>query len=562
MKTERQEQGKKILVIGGVAGGASFAARARRLSEEARIVVFEKGPYVSFANCGLPYHVGGEIADRAKLLLHTPESLGRRFNLDVRVRSEVLRIDRASKTVVVRDLAQGREYVESYDEVVLATGASPLRPPIPGISGPGIFTLRDVPDTDLIIDWISRHNATRAVVVGGGYVGLEMLEQLHRRGLATTLIEALPQVMAPLDPEMAALLHEELRSKGVSLHLGDSVTEFVQSSNASQAPTVVTKSGKRIESDLILVAIGVRPESTLAKEAGLEVGPRGSIQVNEFLQTSDPSIWAIGDVAEVRQQPLGVAAMVPLAGPANRQGRMAADNMLGGFKRRYRGTWGTAILRLFERTAACTGANEKQLLKEGVPFERIFLHPNQHAGYFPGAESLAMKLLFSPIDRRVLGAQVVGKEGVDKRIDVLSTALQAKMTVDDLAELELAYAPPFGSAKDPVNMAGMAAQNVLDGLVRVAQWSEVSKLRESHVLLDVREIKEVERGTIPGSLHIPLGDLRSRLSEVPRGKEILVFCQSGQRSYNACRILEQNGIPCRNLTGAYKTWSSAGGEVA
>ncbi|MDD2943100.1 MAG: FAD-dependent oxidoreductase [bacterium] len=547
----------RILVIGGVAGGASFAARARRLSEDAEIVIFEKGDYVSFANCGLPYHIGGEIAERASLLLHTPESLSSRFNLDVRIRSEVLSIERDRRVVHVRERITGREYEEAYDQLVIATGAAPVRPPIPGIDGEGIFSLRDISDMDQIVSRLSRREARKVVLVGGGYIGLELLEQLQKTGSQVTLIEALPQVMAPLDLEMAAHLHAEIRAHGVTLHLEEAVSEFVHITNEAgdQQIIVVTRGGLRVEADLVVVAIGVRPESALARQAGLSLSERGAIKVNEHLQTEDSAIWAIGDVIEVRQQPLELRGMVPLAGPANRQGRMVADNMLGGFKRQYRGTWGTAALRLFNLTIACSGANEKLLKREQVAYHAIFLHPNQHAGYFPGAQSMAIKLLFSPIDRKVLGAQIVGNDGVDKRIDVISTALQAQMTVDDLAELELAYAPPIGSAKDPVNMAGMVAQNVLDGLVEIADWSDVADLDPDCQLLDVRESSEVERGIIPGALHMPLNSIRQRLSELPRDKPILVYCQSGQRSYIACRILSQNGFNCRNLSGAYKTWS-------
>jgi NADPH-dependent 2,4-dienoyl-CoA reductase/sulfur reductase-like enzyme/rhodanese-related sulfurtransferase len=550
---------KRLVIVGGVAGGASAATRARRLCEPCEITLFERGPHVSFANCGLPYFVGGEIADETDLLVQTPERLRAWFNLDVRVRTEVISIDRTNRRVKARELDSGREYEQPYDALILSTGAAPLIPPIPGIDRPGHFTVRNIPDVEKILAWINECGARRAVVVGGGYIGLEMAEQLKRRGLAVTVVEALPQVMAPLDPEMAAWLHTELRANGVELHLGDAVSAFETPSanEPAGASTVVLKSGRRLPADLVILGLGVRPEIGLAKSAGLEIGERGGIRVNEHLQTSDPNIWAVGDAIEVRDAVTGAWNLVPLAGPANRQGRIAADNILGR-PSRYRGTWGTAILRLFNLTAACTGANEKCLRRAGIPFQALHLHPNSHAAYYPGAEPMALKILFAPDTGQLLGAQVVGRDGVDKRIDVLATALQAGLTVHDLAELELAYAPPFGSAKDPVNLAGMAAQNVLAGEVSLAQWNEISLLNpETTILLDVRHPDELAEGRIPGSIHIPLSNLRARCGELPRNREIVVYCRSGQRSYYACRILTQRGFRARNLTGSYRTWKAA-----
>lgn len=553
---------RNVLIVGGVAGGASAAARARRLSEDARIVIFERGPHVSFANCGLPYFIGGEITDQQKLLLQTPKSLADRFRMDVRVNSEVVGINRHARTIEVRDLVGGRTYVESYDDLIIATGASPLKPPIPGIDRQGHFVLRNVPDTLKIDQWISSRSAKSAVVVGGGYVGLEMAEQLHRRGLRVAIAEALPQVMAPLDPEMAAMLHAELRKQGVELHLNDAVASFDPpgTPNAGQqamASVVTLKSGARMPADLVILGLGVRPEAALAKQAGLEIGERGGIRVNDRLQTSDPNIWAVGDAIEVRDVVTGQWSLVPLAGPANRQGRLVADNIFGG-SARYAGTQGTAVIRLFDLTAACTGSNEKTLKRAGIACDVVHLHPASHAGYYPGAQPIALKLIFSPADGRILGAQAVGRDGVDKRMDVIATALKARMTVEDLAELELCYAPPFGSAKDPVNLAGMAASNVRAGMVRTAQWHEVASLDPAcHVILDVRTNKEFGDGAIPTAIHIPLDELRDRLGELPRDKALLVHCQSGQRSYYACRILTQHGFDCRNLTGSYKTWSMA-----
>ncbi|MBI5385385.1 MAG: FAD-dependent oxidoreductase [Verrucomicrobia bacterium] len=552
---------QRLVIVGGVAGGASAAARARRLSEDAEIVVLERGPHVSFANCGLPYFVGGEIAQREDLLLQTPASLRARFNLDVRVGSEVVSIDRTKKAVRVREAQTGREYDQPYDALVLSTGAAPLRPPLPGIDRPGHFTVRNVPDVDAILAWLGDTKDARAVVVGGGYIGLEMAEQLRRRGLGVALVEALPQVMAPLDPEMAAWLHQELRANAVELHLGDPVAAFdlPQDGEHARASVVVLRSGQRLPADLVVLGLGVRPETALARQAGLEIGSLGGLRVNESMQTSDPHIWAVGDAVEVRDAVTGAWSLVPLAGPANRQGRVAADAIFGRAAR-YTATQGTAILRLFTLSAGCTGASEKSLRKAGLPCQAIHLHPASHAGYYPGASPIALKVLFAPDTGRLLGAQAVGRDGVDKRLDVLATALRAGLTVDDLAELELSYAPPFGSAKDPVNLAGMAAQNALRGEVRLAQWSEVASLDANTTLLvDVRTDEERQKGFIPGSTHIPLHQLRARLGELPKDKEIVVFCQSGQRSYFASRLLAQRGYRVRNLTGSFRTWKAAQG---
>lgn len=550
---------KRLVIVGGVAGGASAAARARRLCEKCEIIVFERGPHVSFANCGLPYFVGGEIVEQDALLVQTPETLRARFNLDVRVNTEVVAIDRPRQMVKVRELATNREYEQPYDSLVLSTGASPLKPPIPGIDRPNHFTVRNIPDVEKIMAWSNGCQRCRAVIVGGGYIGLEMAEQLRRRNFEVTLVEALPQVMMPLDPEMAAWLHEELRANGVALHLNDPVVAFEAPSatEPARASLVALKSGKRLPADSVILGLGVKPEVGLAKAADLEIGERGCIRVNEHLQTSDPRIWAVGDAIEVRDAVTGQWSLIPLAGPANRQGRIAADNI---FDRpsRYTGTCGTAILRLFNLTAGCTGASEKSLRKANIPFQALHLHPGSHAGYYPGAEPIAIKILFAPETGKLLGAQAVGHDGVDKRIDVLATALKAGMTVNDLAELELAYAPPFGSAKDPVNLAGMAAQNVLVGDVKLAQWNDVAALdTKQTVLLDVRRADERAKGFIPGSIHIPLDQLRARMDELPHDREIVVHCQSGQRSYFACRILSQHGFHARNLTGSFRTWKTA-----
>jgi len=553
-------QPKRLVIVGGVAGGASAATRARRLCESCEITVLERGPHVSFANCGLPYFVGGEIVRQDALLLQTPETLRARFNLDVRVNSEVTAIDRAGRRVRVRERLSGREYDLPYDALVLSTGASPSLPPIPGIEREGHFTVHTVPDVERIKAWTRDCRACRAVIVGGGFIGLEMAEQLVRHGgLSVSVVQSQPQVMAPLDPEMAAWLHLELRTHGVDLFLGTPVVSFdaPRESESARASVVVLKDGRRLPADTVVLSLGVRPEVRLARDAGLEIGGLGGIRVTEHLQTSDPCIWAVGDAIEVRDANTGAWSLVALAGPANRQGRIAADNIFGR-PSPYRGTWGTAILRVFDLTAGCTGANEKTLRAAGIPHRVLHLHPGSHAGYYPGAEPIAIKILFAPDSGRLLGAQAVGRDGVDKRLDVLATALQGGMTVEDLAGLELAYAPPFGSAKDPVNLAGMAAQNVLAGDASLTQWYEVAALDPGKTLvLDVRRSAEREQGSIPGSLHIPLDELRGRLGELPKEREIVAYCQTGQRSYFACRLLAYHGFRVRNLTGAWRTWNAA-----
>ncbi|MGA7157469.1 MAG: FAD-dependent oxidoreductase [Acidobacteriaceae bacterium] len=550
---------KRVVIVGGVAGGASAAARLRRLCEECEIIVLERGPYVSFANCGLPYYVGGEISERDSLLLQTPASLRAQFNLDVRVHAEVRSIRGAEQRITVCDLSTEREYDLTCDALVLATGAMPLRPPIPGIDRPGHLSVRSIPDIEQLESWMKDCWHCRVVVVGGGYVGLEMAEQLKHRGCEVTIVEGMPQVMAPLDPEMAQRLHEELKENEVELCLNDPVAAFEEPmpGETARASVVVTKSGRRIGADVVVLGLGVRPEIKLARDAGLQIGALGGIRVNNHLQTSDANIWAVGDATEVRDLVTGAWSLLPLAGPANRQGRVAAD-VIAGRASTYEGTWGTAILRLFRLSAGCTGANEKSLRRAGIPYRAVHLHPGSHAGYYPGAEPIAIKILFAPDSGKLLGAQAVGRDGVDKRMDVFATALKGGLTMKDLAEVELAYAPPFGSAKDPVNIAGMVAQDVLDNEVQLAQWSEVAGLDpDATLLLDVRRADERANGFIPGSVHIPLNELRYRISELPRNREIVLSCQSGQRSYFASRILMQHGFRVRNLTGGYKTWKAA-----
>jgi len=547
----------RIVVVGGVAGGASAAARARRLSETAEITVFERGPHVSFANCGLPYHVAGVIADRNRLLVQTPERLRARFGLDVRVNTEVVRIDREAKEVVVHDRESGLEYRQAYDALVLSPGAAPICPPLAGVDDPRVLTLRNLEDMDRIIEIVRCHRPLTALVVGGGYIGLEMAEALVHRGARVVLVERLPHVMAVADPEMVAPLHDELRRNGVDLRLGVSVEAIDLRAEGLEARL---SDGAHVACGLVLLAVGVRPETSLAREAGLALGSSGGIHVDAHMRTSDPSIWAVGDAVEVTDFVRQAPALIPLAGPANRQGRIAADNILGR-KSRYNATQGTAICKLFDLAFAMTGASEAGLLRAGRPFRRIYVHPADHATYYPGAQPISMKLLFDPEDGLVLGAQAVGKAGVDKRIDVLATALRAGLTVYDLEELELSYAPPFGSAKDPVNMAGFVAANVLRGDVRLWEPEELWTLSPDELLLDVRTAQEFSAGSIPGARCVPVDDLRGRLAELPREKDLLVFCEVGLRGYVAARLLSQHGFRVRNLSGGYRRFLMWRGAV-
>ncbi len=550
---------KRILIVGGVAGGMSAATRLRRLDEYAEIVIFERGPYVSFANCGLPYYLGGEITDKKKLIVQTPERLAAVFGLTIHPRHNVVAIHPDRKVIEVCDLETNETRTERFDDLILSTGASPVIPPIPGIDRPGHFPLRTIPDLDKTDEWIRSTNAKTALVLGGGFIGLETAEQLHRRGIVVTVAEYGSQVLKPFDPEMAALIHREIRKHGVTLKLGQAVTRFDAPAHGEHAAAsvAVLACGTRVPADLVIVGVGVKPEAGLAIDAGLAIGLSGGIAVNESLQTSHPHIWAVGDAIEVTHGVTRQAMLIPLGGPANRQGRTVADN-INGKNSRYFSTIGTAIVRIFDQVAAVTGANETLLKKAGIPYQVVHLHPNSHAGYYPGAKSIALKLIFSNEDGKILGAQAIGEDGVDKRIDVIATAIKAGMTVHDLADLELCYAPPFGSAKDPVNLAGMAAQNILAGDVMVAQWHDIPALQESGaIVLDVRDDTEREAGAIPGSVGIPLAELRKRLAELPKDRLLLVHCASGQRSYNACRALMQHGYQCRNLAGSFKTWKAA-----
>jgi NADPH-dependent 2,4-dienoyl-CoA reductase/sulfur reductase-like enzyme/rhodanese-related sulfurtransferase len=541
--------GKRVLIVGGVAGGASCAARLRRISETGEIILFDRGPYVSFANCGLPYYVGDVIQEEKKLLVASSELFRTRFQIEVRTENEVVAIDRAKQEVEVKRLRTGETYREKYDALVLSPGAAPIRPPLPGIDLPGIFVLRTILDSRSIRSWIAERNAKRAVVVGGGLVGLEMAENLVRRGLSVTVVEMLDQVLPPLDAEMAAPVHEHLIKNGVELQLSDAVAGFTPAPDGGL--NVTTKSGRAFPADLAILAIGVRPETKLAKDAGLVLGDRGGIRVDEAMRTSDPHIWAVGDAVESRDVVTGQWSVVPLAGPANRQGRVAAD-AIGGRQTRFRGIQATAVCGVFGLTIATTGASEKSLRAAGMAYQSIYVHPDHHVAYYPGAKTIHLKLLFSPGDGRILGAQAVGQEGAEKRIDVLAMAIQKQATVYDLEEAELCYAPQFGAAKDAVNMAGMAAANVLRGDVPLAHWGE---LPQAGVVLDVRDPKEFDAGHIEGAVHIPLPQLRDRLAELPQDREIMVYCKAGQRSYYATRILIQHGFKVKNLPGGFTTYA-------
>lgn len=542
----------RIVVIGGVAGGMSFATRARRLAEDAEIVVLERGQYVSFANCGLPYHLAGEITERSGLVLHTPESLAASLALDVRTGSEAVAIDPPAKKVRVRDSRSGGEYDLGFDILMLATGAEPVIPPIPGADLPAVRVLRTVPDVDALRSIVAG-GARHAVVIGAGFIGLETAEALVNGGMRVTVAELAGQVLPPMDPEMARSVELELRAAGVDIRVGVSVTAVRDSAGAGGAVTVEFSDGTAAGSDLVLVAVGVRPESSLARAAGLALDERGAVIVDEYLRTSAPGIYAVGDVITVRDAVTGRTVTALLAGPANRQGRAAADHIFGR-RSQPAPVLGTAIVRVFGITAAVTGRNEKALRAAGIPYDAVHLHPTQHASYFPGAKAIHLKLLFAP-DGRILGAQATGTEGVDKRIDVIATAIRAGLTVYDLAELDLAYAPPFGSAKDPVNRAGLVAGNVLAGDLALWHGADMEKVVPDAVLLDVRSAAEYRAGHLPDAVNIPHVELRDRLAEIPEGLPVLTYCASGFRSYLALRALRQHGWDdVASLSGGMNTF--------
>ncbi|MBY8150322.1 FAD-dependent oxidoreductase [Vibrio fluvialis] len=560
----------KIVIIGGVAGGASAAARARRLSEDAQIIMFERGPFVSFANCGLPYHIGGDIKERANLLLQTPESFLARFNVDVRVMNEVVRINRADKTITVRNLLDQSEYEESYDFLLLSPGAGPIVPPIPGLDNPLTHSLRNIPDMDRILETIQMNQPDHATVIGGGFIGLEMMEAFHQLGIKTTLIEMADQVMTPVDREMAGFAHAEIRTKGIDLRLGVAL-QAVEFKPATSMPSIdsgeniehqhmngeldlTLSNGETLTTDILIMAIGVRPETKLAAEAGLQIGGLGGIYTNAHMQTSDPNIYAVGDAIEEKDFVTGQSTLVPLAGPANRQGRMAADNMLGRSET-YQGTQGTAICKIFDLAVASTGKNEKQLKRAGIEYEKVYVHTASHASYYPGAEIVSFKMLFDPKSGKIFGAQAVGKDGIDKRIDVMAVAQRAGMTVEQLQHLELTYAPPYGSAKDVINQAAFVATNIMKGDAKAIHFDEIDRLTDEQVLLDVRNPGELQNvGYLPGAINIPVDQLRQRMNELPKDKEIIIYCQVGLRGNVAYRQLVNNGYKARNLLGGYRTY--------
>ncbi len=551
----------RYLIIGGVAGGATTAARLRRLDENAQIVIFERGEQVSYANCGLPYYLGGIIPDRNSLFVQTPEGFKRRFNIDVCVNTEVTAINRDDKTIAVNDLSTGSARSERYDTLVLTPGAEPVRPPIPGIDLDGIFTLRNVSDTDRMKRHLNEKNPSSALIVGGGFIGLEMAENLRGLGMKVTVVEMADQVMANLDYEMASFVHQQLITHGVELLLKDGVHSFEKTGDLIKTRL---GSGREIGAAMVILSIGVRPDTKLAREAGLEIGGRGGIVVNEHLQTSDPDIYAVGDAIEFRHPLTGQNTITLLAGPANKQARIAADNIVNGNRKAYSGTIATAVAKIFDLTVASTGANEKLLKASGIPYLASITHSASHATYYPGSEELSIKLLFSPDIGVILGAQIAGGDGVDKRIDVISSVIGSGGTVADLTEFDHAYAPPYSSAKDPVNIAGFAAENILVGLTRNIHWHELSALNQSEsMLIDVRTPEEYQEGTIPGAINIPIDELRERLGPIPKDKEIVLFCAVGQRAYVAARLMVQSGFTgVRNLSGGYKTYSLATGPIS
>jgi NADPH-dependent 2,4-dienoyl-CoA reductase/sulfur reductase-like enzyme/rhodanese-related sulfurtransferase len=554
----------KVIIVGGVAGGASCAARLRRLDEKIEILMVERGPYVSYANCGLPYHVGGTIENEANLLVATEQMFRVLFNVDCRINCEVININSKAKTVELKNHVTGEVTTETYDKLVLSPGSAPIRPPLPGIDLPGIFSVRTVPDARHIREWLDRDidrsgsasftgvdtisKPKSAVVIGGGFIGLEMVENLKERGLEVTLVEKLNQVMPPLDTEMARLVERYMRKYGIKVELGDGVAGFRKSED--NALEVLTESGKVYPADVVIMAIGVKPELALAKMAGIEIGKLGGMRVDDQMRTSDPDIFAVGDAVEVKNFVTGQWGLIPLAGPANRQGRIVAD-VIAGRDARFRGTQGTSICKLFDAAIAQTGVSEKQLIALGdTDYEKIYLYPNSHAGYYPGAKTLPIKLIFRKSNGLVLGAQVLGEDGVPKRIDSFAMAIQMGCTIYDLEESELCYAPPYGTGKDPVNFAGMIAANILRGDMPVCHWDYVDKNKENVLVVDVRNPQEVEVESIPGANNIPLPQLRARMAELPKDKEILVFCRSAQRSYYATRILMQNGYKVKNISGS------------
>lgn len=550
----------KYVIIGGVAGGASTAARLRRMDEKAEIVIFEKGKYISYANCGLPYYIGDVIKDRNKLFVQTASSFSKRFNIDVRVSTEVTRINVPFKTVTARNCQTGEVYEEDFDKLVLAPGAEPVRPPLPGIELEGIFTLRNVTDTDYIKEYITEHKTQRAVVIGAGFIGLEMAENLHHLGVDIHIVEMGPQILAPLDAPVAALVQQHIRAKGVNLHLNSVVTGFGKGETG--ALNVLLKDGEAIECDLVILSIGVRPDTRLAAPAGLQLGTTGGILVDEYLHTSEPDIYAVGDAIEFTNPITGKPAITYLAGPANKQGRICANNMVLGDIQKYEGSINTAIVKVFDLTVGAAGVPAKHLEKDGIKHIVSTTHSGSHAGYYPGAQQMSIQITFSPDTGQLLGAQVAGYEGVDKRLDVMSSVIKNKGTIFDLCNFEHAYAPPFSSAKDPVNIAGFVAENILQGRLKVIQGKDLRNVEEEYFLLDVRTRAEYESGCIPNAVNIPVDELRDRLKEIPAEKKVILYCQIGLRGYLAQRILVQHDFTnVLNLSGGYYLWKICDDEI-
>ncbi|HOQ36188.1 MAG TPA: FAD-dependent oxidoreductase [Acetivibrio sp.] len=550
-------RGQKVLIVGGVAGGASAAARLRRLDESAQIIMFERGEYISFANCGLPYYIGGIIRDKSSLTLQTPASFKARFNVDVRINNEVVAINPKNKTVRVKDLVTGAEYEENYDKLILSMGAEPVKPNIEGINSDKVFVLRNIPDTYKIKEYIDDFKPKSAVVVGGGFIGVEMAENLHAMGIQVTMVEMADQLIASIDYDMACDVHNHIVSKGVKLLLGNTVRSVADKGDFLD---IVLDSGK-INADMLIMAVGVKPETQIAKDAGIAVNERGSIIVDEHMKTSEKDIYAVGDAVEITDFVTGSKGFVPLAGPANKQGRIAADNVCG-IDSVYTGTQGSSILKVFDLTVASTGINEKTARRLGINYDKSFTYSANHASYYPGAKNMSVKTIYEKESGKILGAQIVGYEGSDKRCDVFATAIRAEMTAFDLTRLELCYAPPYGSAKDPVNMAGYVIENILTNKVKIFHWHDVNSLPRdrSVTLLDIRTANEYNRGHINGFINIPLDSLRSRLTEIDKTKPVYVTCQVGLRGYIAARILSQNGFDVYNLSGGYRLYNSIFGS--
>lgn len=544
----------RYIIVGGVAGGASTAARLRRLDEHAEIILFEKGSYISYANCGLPYYIGDVISDRNKLFVQTAASFKDRFNIDARVMNEVVAIDAVKKLVQVKNLKTGEDYELSYDKLVLSPGAEPIRPPLEGINSEGIFTLRNVPDTDKIKAYVSKFSNGKAVVIGAGFIGLEMAENLHNLGMQVTIIEMGPQILAPVDFPIAAIAQQHIRSKGVDLRLKTAVTGFERNEHGLK---VFIKDEMPIDADVVILSIGVKPDTRLATAAGLTLGNARGILVNDYLQTSNEDIYAVGDAIEFVNPITHNSMPTYLAGPANKQGRICANNMVLGNKNKYNGSINTAIVKLFDLTVAVAGVASKHLAAATIDHLVSTTHSGSHAGYYPGSEQMTIQINFAPEDGKLLGAQIIGTDGVDKRIDTLSSVIQRGSTIEELTEFEHAYAPPYSSAKDPVNMAGFVAENILQKRLRVIPWSEVNRISTDDILIDVRTAVEYLDGNIPGSINIPVDELRNRLTEIDRHKNIFIYCQIGLRGYLAQRILLQNGFEkVSNISGGYKLWSA------